>query len=128
MRRMHDLLIVIVLATSILLLSMATAHAAEISTFTSKVGQLKKITFTLTKNAGKPEGLVYIFQVKNPDETVDQLSWVMGTLQAGQEIRPQQSWIPDKPGEYTVEIFVWGSLDNPTPLGPSLMMKVIVEE
>jgi len=107
---------------------MANAYAAEeVPTFTAKVGELKKITFKLTNNVGKQQPFVNIVQVKNEEGVTVQLSWVQGELQADQEIRPQQSWVPDKPGEYTVEIFIWESLNIPTALSPVLTMKVNVE-
>jgi len=107
---------------------MAHAYAAEeVPTFTAKVGELKKITFKLTNNVSKQQPFVYIVQVKNEEGITVQLSWVQGELKAGQEIRPQQSWIPEKPGEYTVEIFIWESVDKPMALSPVLTMKVSVE-
>ena len=128
MHSMHKLFIVLTLVASILLTSMANAHAAEeVPTFTAKVGELKKITFKLTNNVGKQQPFVNLIQVKNEEGVTVQLSWVLGELQADQEIRPQQSWIPEKPGEYTVEIFVWESVDTAMALSPVLMMKVNVE-
>jgi hypothetical protein len=107
---------------------MASAYAVEeVPTFKAKVGELKKITFKLTNNQSKEQPFVYIIVVKTEEDFTEQLSWVNGVFQAGQEFRPQQSWIPEKVGEYTVEIFVWQDLDNPGPLSSPLTMKVIVE-
>jgi len=128
MYNMQKLSVTLILTASILLMSMAHAYAAEeVPTFTAKVGELKKITFKLTNNVSKQQPFVYIVQVKNEEGITVQLSWVQGELKAGQEIRPQQSWIPEKPGEYTVEIFIWESVDKPMALSPVLTMKVSVE-
>ena len=129
MRNMQKLFIALTLAASIFLMSMANAYAAEeVPTFKAKVGELKKITFKLTNNAGKQQPFVYAIQVKDEEGITVQLSWVQGVLQVDQLIRPQQSWIPEKPGEYTVEIFVWESVDKPQALSHVLTMKVNVEE
>jgi len=128
MDNIHKLFIIAAIATSIFLMSMVSAYAAEeVPTFTAKVGELKKITFKLTNNLRMDQPFVYIIQVKDEEGFTDQLSWVNGLLQAHQEFRPQQSWIPENPGEYTVEIFIWESVANPVPLSPPLMMKVNVE-
>jgi len=127
MHNMHKFL-VLAIATSILLPSIVNAYATEeVPTFITKVGELKKITFKLTSNVNMQQPFVYIVQVKNEEDVTVLLSWAQVMLQLDQEIRPQQSWIPDKPGEYTVDIFVWQSLDSPTALSPVLTMRVIVE-
>ena len=69
-----------------------------------------------------------MIQVKDKEGFVEQLSLVQGVLQEGQEFRPQQSWVPEKAGEYTVEIFVLSCIDCPFPHLTPLTMKVIVEE
>jgi len=127
------------LITSILMTAMTNMYADAKTTetgvvldrasavFTAKIGELKKITFKLTNNVDKQQPFVYIIQVKNPEDIVDQLSWVQGVLQVNQQLRPQQSWIPEKPGEYTVEIFVWECITQCQPLSPVLTIKVIVE-
>ena len=128
MDNIHKLFIIVAIATSIFLMSMVNAYAIEeVPMFTAKVGELKKITFKLTSNLRMDQPFVYIIQVKDEEGFTDQLSWVNGLLQARQEFRPQQSWIPENPGEYTVEIFIWKSVANPVPLSPPLMMKVNVE-
>jgi hypothetical protein len=122
----QKLFIIPALAASILLMYMANAYASEPPTFKASVGELKKITFKLANNTDQPQPFVNIIQVKNKEAFVEQLSWVQGMLQPRQELRPQQSWIPEKPGEYTIDIFVWESIDG-TPISPSLLMNVNVE-
>lgn len=114
------------LVTLIFLMAVPTTYAAEPPSFEAKVGDPKKITFKLTSNVDRPQPFVYIIQVKNEDGFTEQLSWVHGVLHIGQEIGPQQSWVPDEPGEHTIDIFVWESLMG-SPLSPSLLMKVNVE-
>ncbi len=121
--------IILTLTTSISIMSISNVYAAEdVPTFTAKVGQAKKIAFKITNGAGVQQPFVHFIQVKNPSGITEQLSWVGGVLAVDQEIKPQQSWIPEKVGEYTVEIFVWACLTQCQPLSPVLTMKVIVEE
>jgi hypothetical protein len=129
MQNTFRLFVVLTVAASLFLPLITNAYAAEeVPTFTAKVGELKKITFKLKNYAGKEQPFVHFIQVKNPSGVTEQLSWVGGVLQVDQEIRPQQSWIPENVGEYTVEIFIWGCYEQCSPLSPVLTMKVIVEE
>lgn len=129
MQNTHRLFVVLTVAASLLLPSITNAYATEeVPTFTAKVGELKKITFKLKNNAGVEQSFVHFIQVKNSSGMTEQLSSVVGVLQVDQEIRPQQSWIPENVGEYTVEIFIWACFTQCQPLSPVLMMKVIVEE
>ena len=59
---------------------------------------------------------VYLFQIKNELNSVESISWVRGQLTQDQTFDVSQSWIPNKIGKYTIETFVWYSLNDPTPL------------
>lgn len=56
-----------------------------------------------------------IFKVKDSAGVTIFISWVTGTLAAGQELTPGVSWTPSAPGTYTVEVLVIKSLSEPTP-------------
>ena len=58
----------------------------------------------------------YIFQVKASDGTIEFLSWFQSKVPPEQRIDVSQSWIPKTSGTYTIETFVWKSLDNFLPL------------
>lgn len=68
----------------------------------------------------------YLTQVKNDDQVVLSLSWLTGSLSPRQSFSPAQSWIPTETGVYTIEVFVWESIDNPEALSPPLSMTVTV--
>ena len=70
---------------------------------------------------------VYLFQVKNPDNSVESISWIQGELLTKQSLDVSQSWIPKKSGVYTVETFVWNSINDPIALSPSLSTLITVE-
>ena len=62
------------------------------------------------------QNFIFIIQIVNEDNSVVSLSWVQGQLQSFQNMDVSQSWIPSKSGTYTIEIFVWNSLNKPIPL------------
>src|SRR5574341_1595498 len=127
MQNTHRFLIILTIAVSFFLPSIANVYAAEVPTFTAKVGELKKITFKLAIPVKTPAEFAYAIQVNDEEGFADQLSLVQGSLEAG-DYSPQQSWIPEKPGEFTVEIFIFTCIDCPSPFPDTLTMKVIVEE
>ena len=68
----------------------------------------------------------YITQVKNDQNVVVSLSWLTGSLSPRQSFSPAQSWTPIVSGTYTIEVYVWKSIDNPDALSPPLSMTVTV--
>ena len=62
------------------------------------------------------QNFVYLFQIKNELNSVESISWVRGQLTSDQTFGVSQSWTPNKIGEYTIETFVWHTLNDPTPL------------
>jgi len=80
------------------------------------VGQQVMIQAKVTSNFETTEEIAYISQVKDSEGITVALSWITGTLAAGQEFELAVSWIPEAPGEYTAEVFVWKSIKNPEPL------------
>ena len=98
----------------------------ENGTWHTKVGKQVQITTDLTNGQDRTQPFAYIVQIRNQDGVVYSLSWITGTLDAGQSLSPSQSWMPTSPGTYTAEIFVWASVNNPDALSPPLTMKIIV--
>jgi hypothetical protein len=90
------------------------------------VGKQIQITTDLTNGQDRTQPFAYIVQVRNQDGVIYSLSWITGTLDAGQSLSPSQSWMPTSPGTYTAEIFVWASVNNPDALSPPLTMKITV--
>ncbi|AFS80227.1 hypothetical protein NKOR_01605 [Candidatus Nitrosopumilus koreensis AR1] len=69
---------------------------------------------------------VYLFQVKNSQDSVESLSWIQGQLSSGQNLDVSQSWIPKRSGNYTIETFVWTSLNDPMVLSNAMMRSISV--
>ena len=92
----------------------------------TKVGKQVQITTDVTNGQDRAQPFAYIVQIQNQDGIVYSLSWITGTLDAGQSLSPSQSWMPTTPGTYTAQIFVWASVNNPDALSPPLVMKIAV--
>lgn len=90
------------------------------------VGKQVQVTTDVTNGQNRAQPFAYIVQIENQDGVVYSLSWISGTLDAGQSLSPSQSWTPTTPGTYTAQIFVWQSVGNPDALSPPLEMKIIV--
>ena len=92
----------------------------------TKVGKQVQITTDVTNGQDRSQPFASIVQIQNGDGIVESLSWITGSLDAGQSLNPSQSWIPTLPGNYTAQIFVWESVNNPDALSPPVTMKILV--
>ena len=90
------------------------------------VGKQVQVTTDVANGQNRAQPFAYIVQIENQDGVVYSLSWISGTLDAGQSLSPSQSWTPTATGVYTAQIFVWESVGNPDALSPPLEMKIIV--
>jgi hypothetical protein len=126
--------IVIVLFFTMILFSSIPAGYSQIKSgatlengvWNTKVGKQVQITTDVTNGQDRTQPFAYIVQIQNQDGVVYSLSWITGTLDAGQSLSPSQSWMPTTPGTYTAQIFVWASVSNPDALSPPLVMKITV--
>ncbi|TLX91545.1 MAG: hypothetical protein E6K93_05360 [Thaumarchaeota archaeon] len=92
----------------------------------AKAGKQMQVVAEVTNGQDRAQPFAYIVQIQNKDGVVVSLSWLTGTLNAGQSLSPAQSWIPISPGAYTAQIFVWAGIDNPDALSPALSMEIEV--
>lgn len=90
------------------------------------VGKQVQITTDVANGQDRAQPFAYIVQIQNQDGVVYSLSWITGTLGAGQSLSPSQSWTPTAPGTYTAQVFVWASVGNPDALSPPVIMKIVV--
>jgi hypothetical protein len=91
------------------------------------IGKQVQVTTDVANGQDRAQPFAYIVQIENQDGVVYSLSWITGTLDAGQSLSPSQSWTPIAPGTYTAQIFVWASVGNPDALSPPLAMKIMVD-
>ena len=92
----------------------------------TKVGKQVQITTDVTNGQDRSQPFAYIVQIQNQDGVVSSLSWITGTLDARQSLSPSQSWMPTTTGNFTAQIYVWKSVDNPDALSSPILMKIIV--
>ncbi len=134
----------------------STSDNLEIITFAkvgSSVPSLEKLTnspITLTDNSGKPvnsfkeknriqivgsikneqifnQKFVYLIQVKDHYDSVVSLSWMSGELSGNQSLDVSQSWLPKNSGTFSIEAFVWNSIEDQIALAQSTTTSIIIE-
>jgi hypothetical protein len=91
-----------------------------------KSGQQIQVTADLTNGQDRDQPFAYLVQIQDANGVTVSLSWITGTLTAGQSLNPAQSWTPQSSGTYTAQIFVWQSIDNPNALSPPLTTTINV--
>jgi len=95
-------------------------------TGTVKTGQQVQIAADLENSQEKVQPFAYIVQVTDASGVVVSLSWLSGSLDPNQSISSSQSWLSQHPGNYTAEVFVWSSVNNPDALSPPLKISFSV--
>lgn len=85
-----------------------------------------QISADVINGLDRDQSFAYIVQILDKNGVAIQLSWLTGTLSAGQSLNPSQSWTPTVPGNYTAQIFVWSGINNPDALSSPLVMKITV--
>ncbi|MDE1830064.1 MAG: hypothetical protein KGI25_07060 [Thaumarchaeota archaeon] len=132
---MKTLLVLLAVMVTAVLAAMPLAHAQNYGdvtstlqngTWTTPVNKQVQIVADVTNGLDRDQPFAYIVQVLDNNGVVVQLSWLTGTLTAGQSLSPSQSWTPTTPGNYTAEIFVWSGITNPDALSAPLVMKISV--
>ena len=93
---------------------------------TVQVDNQVMIVADLSNGQDRDQKFAYIVQIHNENDIVVSLSWLTGSLSPYQTFSPAQSWTPTEAGTYTVQIFVWESVDSPTPLSRPLLLTVNV--
>ncbi|MGI0046561.1 MAG: hypothetical protein ACREBB_05160 [Nitrosotalea sp.] len=94
---------------------------------TVKTGQQIQVTADLANGQSTDQPFAYLVQIQDGNGVTVSLSWITGTLSAGQSLNPAQSWTPSAAGTYTAQIFVWQSIDNPNALSPPLSTTITVQ-
>jgi hypothetical protein len=92
-----------------------------------KVGQQIQITYTVANGLNCAQPFAFLVQIQDHSGITVSLSWITGTLIAGQSMDPAQSWTPQYNDTYTAQIFTWDSIDNPNALAPPASVAINVE-
>ncbi len=72
------------------------------------VEQQIQISADVINNQEKSQKIAYLVQVKDENDFVVSIGWVVGVeLNPHQKFEQSLSWIPKEDGKFTAEIFVW---------------------
>lgn len=93
-------------------------------TKTIEVGKQAQIAADLKNNQDFEQEFAYIVQVQNESGVTVSLAWITGTLAPAQSFSTSLSWTPTEAGKYEATIFVWESIENPSALSPTLLLKI----
>ena len=107
------------------------ANARVVDAFGNSVAEVSvdqqvQIAADVANGQSKAQSFAYLVQVQDSDGVTVSLSWITGSLTAGQSLSPAMSWIPAASGSYTATVFVWESVDNPTALSPTTSVTIDV--
>jgi hypothetical protein len=92
-----------------------------------EIGQTGML-FSKVKNAiDFSQEFTYIVQIKNEDNNVISLSWVTGETMPSQELGMSVSWMPQEPGKYSIERFVWNSIQGAIPLTDTISTDILIQ-
>ena len=86
-----------------------------------------QIVGTILNEQNFKQKFVYLFQIKDENNSVVSVSWIQGEISRNQNLDVSQSWIPKKTGAYTIETYTWNSLINTSPLSSSLSTSIFVK-
>lgn len=91
-----------------------------------KVGERVVFQSEITNTQDVRQPFVYLVQVKNMQGVTIWLSWMRSELPPDDSLNAAQSWIPDVPGDYEVEVFIWDSIEGRSILSPSKIISLEV--
>ena len=80
------------------------------------VGQSVNLESTVKNNAAKNQKFIYIVLIKDKDGITVLISWLNREVAQSETVDVELPWIPDRAGQYTIDIFLWKSMKNPIPL------------
>ncbi len=104
---------------------LADSAGREVSS--PKQNQQVQIITQIQNMQSRTQDFVNIIQVADKNGVVVSLSWIVGNLNESQQFEISQSWTPKQKGQFTIETFVWQSLDNATPLSATQTQNVLVK-
>ena len=82
----------------------------------------------LVNTTGEKIVMTYIVQVKDSEGVAVFLTWIRDLPLPPNEIaKPGIFWKPSKSGDYSIEVFVWESTFEPTPLSSHKRISISVE-
>lgn len=100
--------------------------AGRIITETTTGSQVQ-LEATVTNYCDGIERMLVIFEVRDPNDVTNYLTWQDGTINSSDQVVIGSSWIaPNVPGEYTVRLFNMPPLSSPMILSQVMIYKLVV--
>ena len=90
------------------------------------VGEQVVLLSDIVNQQDHTQKFIWLAQVVDDQRKTVSLAWIDGTLNPESHFSPSVSWIPERVGDYTVTMFVWQSIDNPTALSPPVELEFSV--
>ena len=91
------------------------------------IGQTGMIFSNVMNMIDYSQAFTYIVQIKNEENNVVSLSWVSGELVSSQKLGMSVSWIPQEPGKYSIDRFVWNSIKGSIPLTDTVSTEILIK-
>ncbi|MFQ5969758.1 MAG: hypothetical protein ACE5J2_04615 [Nitrososphaerales archaeon] len=93
-----------------------------------KVGKLIAVQSSLTNAKLGQQKFAYIVSIKDAEGFTSQLSFVTAILEPFQSFKVGTSWIPELTGKYTIQVFTWNSIAEPSVFSPVKRITAAVQE
>lgn len=103
-----------------------TVKSGSIQEAQAKVGQNVIIESDITNQQSLKIAATFIVLVKNSDGYTDFLSWKEDKISANETLPLSQSWVPEAAGSYTIQVFLWDTIETSVPLTDVMRAKVVV--
>ena len=91
------------------------------------VGQTGMIFSKIMNTLDYTHDFAYIVQIKNEKNDVVSLSWVTGQVIPSQELGMSISWTPKELGKYSIDRFVWNSINDSIPLTNIISTEILIQ-
>jgi len=103
---------------------MVNTFGQQLNSF--QTGQQIGVESALTNHAASEQKFTYVVQVLNKDGGVVFLGQFSASMLSNQSFTVSEVWVPNMPGQYDVQVFVWDSLASAVPLTNVLQTQVTV--
>ncbi|MFQ5921033.1 MAG: hypothetical protein ACE5JV_03350, partial [Nitrososphaerales archaeon] len=90
-----------------------------------RVGEPALLKVGLTSDVSERQQYMYILQIRDQNDYVVSISWLIAHLDAGASGEASIAWIPPEPGTYTADAFVWNNLEDAVPLSFTSLSKTL---
>lgn len=91
------------------------------------VGMQVLIQSDVRNTLSTDQPFAYIVQIKDSNGATVMIAWMTGVLPPAKQFAVAQSWLAERNGTYTAEVFVWESISNPVVLAPMQRINLNVQ-